>query len=148
MTQAPLRTPSLLVKIADEDLLRRTWGSRLCLAALWRLPFCLPQAGFAGSAQHLPAPGMTVPAGSGLPSPGWEALRCSSTMVLPVNFPFSQRVLNQITSKKGVLGAPVRTRTVGRHSPAPPQGSDGHGPISAAGAGLELTGDSQCIQSY
>lgn len=41
----------------------------------------------------------------------------------------------------------MRTRTVGRHSPVPPQGSDGHGPISAAGAGLELTSDSHSVFS-
>lgn len=31
----------------------------------------------------------SLPAGSGLPSPGWEAVRHSSAMVLLVNFPFS-----------------------------------------------------------
>lgn len=35
----------------------------------------------------------------------------------------------------------MRTRAVGRYNPAPPQGNDGHGPVSAAGAGLGLVSD-------
>lgn len=50
-----------------------------------------------------------------------------------------------LLQKKGVPNAPVRARTVGRYSPAPPQGNDGHGPISAARAGLGLVNDSHNV---